>query len=80
MRATNGVPLGCSPLLPVDTGNCVQKLKVFGLFVGVKQFYLIPPTEPKVELDGELFFRFEAWCVTFECTVRVWVRGLVCDI
>jgi hypothetical protein len=26
-RVTNGIPLGCSPLLPVDTVNCVQTLK-----------------------------------------------------
>jgi hypothetical protein len=27
MRVTNGIPLGCSRLLPVDTVNCVQTLK-----------------------------------------------------
>jgi DNA helicase INO80 len=27
MHVTNGIPLGCSPLLPVDTVNCVQTLK-----------------------------------------------------
>jgi hypothetical protein len=28
MRVTNGIPLGCPLLLPVDTVNCVQTLKV----------------------------------------------------
>jgi hypothetical protein len=28
-RATNGIPLGCSLILPVHTGNCVQTLKAF---------------------------------------------------
>jgi hypothetical protein len=28
-RVTNGIPLGSSLLLPVDTVNCVQTLKVF---------------------------------------------------
>jgi hypothetical protein len=28
MRVTNGIPLGCSLLLPVHTVNCVQTLKV----------------------------------------------------
>jgi hypothetical protein len=27
MRVTNGIPLGSSLLLPVDTVNCVQTLK-----------------------------------------------------
>jgi hypothetical protein len=27
MRVTNGIPLGCSLVLPVDTANCVQTLK-----------------------------------------------------
>ena len=27
MRATNGIPLGCSPLLPVGTVICVETLK-----------------------------------------------------
>jgi hypothetical protein len=27
MRVTNGIPLGCSLLLPVDTVNSVQTLK-----------------------------------------------------
>jgi hypothetical protein len=27
MRVTNGIPLGCSLLLPVDTVKCVQTLK-----------------------------------------------------
>jgi alpha-mannosidase II len=27
MRVTNGIPLGCSLLLPADTVNCVQTLK-----------------------------------------------------
>jgi hypothetical protein len=30
MRATNGIPLGCSLLLPVDTVNSVRTLKVLG--------------------------------------------------
>jgi hypothetical protein len=30
MRVTKGIPLGCSPLLPVDTVNCVQTLKALG--------------------------------------------------
>jgi hypothetical protein len=29
MRATNGIPFGCSLLLPVDTVNCVQTPKVY---------------------------------------------------
>ena len=29
MRVTNVIPLGCSPLLPVDTVYSVQPLKVF---------------------------------------------------
>jgi hypothetical protein len=29
MRVTNGIPLGCSLLLPVDTVNFVQTRKVF---------------------------------------------------
>jgi hypothetical protein len=28
-RVTNGIPLGCSLLLPVDTVNCVQALKAW---------------------------------------------------
>ena len=28
MRVANGIPLGCPPLLPVGTVNCVQTLKV----------------------------------------------------
>jgi hypothetical protein len=28
MRVTSGIPLGCSLVLPVDTANCVQTLKV----------------------------------------------------
>jgi hypothetical protein len=28
-RVTNGIPLGSSLLLPVDTVNCVQTLKAF---------------------------------------------------
>jgi hypothetical protein len=31
MRVINGIPLGCSLLLPVDTVNCVQKLKANAL-------------------------------------------------
>jgi hypothetical protein len=31
MRVTNGIPLGCSPLLPVDAVNCIQTLKVLNL-------------------------------------------------
>jgi hypothetical protein len=29
MRVTNDIPLGCPLLLPVNTVNCVQTLKVF---------------------------------------------------
>jgi hypothetical protein len=32
MRVTNGIPLGSSLLLPVDTVNCVQTLKVQALW------------------------------------------------
>jgi hypothetical protein len=39
MRVNNGIPPGCSLLLPVDTVNCVQTLKaplyLFGTLVGV---------------------------------------------
>jgi hypothetical protein len=35
MRVTNGIPLGCSLLLPVDTVICVQTLKAVYLYRGV---------------------------------------------
>ena len=34
---------------------------LFGLHVGVKRFFLVPPTSPKVEFEGELFFQLEDW-------------------
>jgi hypothetical protein len=34
MRVTNGIPLECSLLLPVDTANWVRPLKVKGLHKG----------------------------------------------
>jgi hypothetical protein len=33
MRVTNGIPLGCSLLLPVDAVNCVQTLKAYAAAV-----------------------------------------------
>jgi hypothetical protein len=45
MRVTNGIPLGCSLLLPVGTVNCVQTRKgsmisaVDGMFAERKQVF-----------------------------------------
>ena len=39
MRVTNGIPLGCSLVLPVDTANCVQTLKANG-FTRLVELYL----------------------------------------
>ena len=34
---------------------------LFGLFVGVKTFYLLPPAAPKPRVDGETSYSFSKW-------------------
>jgi hypothetical protein len=37
MRVANGIPLGCSLLLPVGTVNCIRTLKAAHLAVNAQQ-------------------------------------------
>ncbi len=59
MRVTDGIPLGCSPLLPVDKVKCVQTLKAshggnIALYAdGAVLFPLYQPTPLSNQINGQ---------------------------